>query len=223
MFLFGPFATYMPTVFFLGVFLLAGAAYLFRNNPERIPVLGRSVTFPILARITILFRIGFAVFLTCAQYYIWSQDAFTRTFLTAPLSPSLPVWAVRYIPWIFSSQAGYFIFYSWGRFWFNALLAVGISFLWWLFLGFLRRRNERFFEIGEPELGFLMALIVGWPGIVLFVPLVFAFVVLVSLFRSAVLKKPFTTLGWPFLLAALATLIFGNMLLTVLGFTVLNA
>jgi hypothetical protein len=222
MFIFGPFATWLPILFFWAVLCYAALRYAMRSKPDVLRKFFSGFTFLRLAVLAAAFRIGYAIFLTFGQYYIWTQNSFTRTFLHASVSPSLPIWLTRTFPWVFDTSAGYFIFYSWGRFWMNAVLGLCAALLWWWFLRALRRRNERFFEEGEVELGFLSALIVGWPNIVLFVPLSFLAVVLVSVFRMAVLKRTLTTLGWSFLLAALATLAFGSALLDMVGFTVLK-
>lgn len=145
-------------------------------------------------------RILYAVFLTSNQYRIWSQDEMAKFLLDTP---------------------GYLLFYSYGRFWLNVFIAIGLAFVFYLFLKFLKKYQERFFEEGEPELGFLTALIVGWPNFVIFIPLIFISVVLISIFRGIVLKKAYTTLGWPFLLAAFLTLVWGNWLIQVFNLGVL--
>lgn len=166
--------------------------------------------FSSLAKSALWFRILYAVLLTAAQYYIWAQDPFARSFLSMPARA--PGGVVTRMPWLFDTTFGYFLFYSWGRFWLGAVLSIGAALLFWSFLRVLRRKNQRFFIEGEPELGFLAALTVGWPNFVVFVPLLFIAVVGVSLVRLAVFREAYTTLGWPFLAAAAATLLWGPRL-----------
>ena len=147
------------------------------------------------------FRLLYAAFLTVAQYYAWSQDTLSRLLLNSPR---------------------YFLFYAYGRFWLNALIAIGVALAFYLFLRFLKKYRERFFKEGETELGFLAALLVGWPNFVIFVTLVFVSVVLLAVFRRLVLRKMYTTLGWPFILAALLTLIWGSKLILILHLGVLR-
>jgi hypothetical protein len=89
--------------------------------------------------------------------------------------------------------------------------------LFYLFLVFLKKYQERFFEEGEAELGFLLSLMVGWSNFIVFLPMVFLSVVLVSIFRQLVFKEAYTTLGIPFILSAFIVLLFGNYLVSLLG------
>ncbi|MEK7512681.1 MAG: hypothetical protein AAB601_00600 [Patescibacteria group bacterium] len=214
--------TSLPTVFGWIVFAGALAWHFLRSRSALSERFGRYLSVRNLIVAAIGFSVAYAAFMTVAQYVAWSGNAFSRVFLTLPLSPDLPIGAVERLPWLFSSSLGYFIFYSWGRFWLGMLLSVGAAWVWWRILRVLRWKNEWFFEEGEPELGFVVALIVGWPKFVLFVPLVFVAVVLVSAFRLIVFKKRYTTLGFPFLVAGLLTLAFGPSLLTTLGLMVLK-
>jgi len=63
-------------------------------------------------------------------------------------------------------------------------------------------------------------MIVGWPNFIIFIPLVFVSVVLVSIFRGLYFKEAYTTLGVPMLLGALTTMIFGSYLIELLQLTV---
>lgn len=161
----------------------------------------RQPNYKLLVIILAAARILYAAFLTAAQYYAWLHGALTKLLLDSPR---------------------YFWFYAYGRFWLNAFIAIGVAFAFYLFLKFLKKYQERFFEEGETELGFLAALIVGWPNFVILVPLVFVSVVLISIFRGIFLKEAYTTLGWPFLLATLLTLIWGSWLIPIFRLGVLK-
>lgn len=193
---------WLPKIFFGIIFILAVLIYGLRKSIG----LTKSRTLIISS---ISFHVLYAVLLTISQYYIWSQNKFTQLLLNSSLDLSMPV-------------SGYFLFYSFGRFWLNALITIGAAFVFYLFLKFLKKHRERFFEEGETELGFLSALIVGWPNFVVFLPLVFVFVVLLSIFRRVFLKEFYTTMGIPFLLAALIVLIFGNQIVDILSLGVLR-
>lgn len=140
----------------------------------------------------IAFKVLYSVFLTFSQYYIWSNDAFSK-FLLPPHQP-----------------LKYFISYSFTHFWFNFFLALGSAFIFYLFLRGLKKYQERFFEEGETELGFLTALIAGWPGFVVFVPLVFIFVAALSAFRRLYFGEERATIGLPFLIAGFIAFVFGE-------------
>ncbi len=208
---------WIPKVFFWAVFVLAAYAYWNRppaalgvalraggRSPEYLHTFTRR-----LIKITIGFYVLYAAFLTWGQYYIWSQDALGRIFLVSDRFGTL------------DGSSGYFLFYSYIRFWLNPAIAILAAFIFYALLKSLKKYRERFFEEGETELGFLCALAAGWPGIVVFVPFVFLGVVLASGFRLIVFKERFTTLGWPFLFALLLTLVWGDVLVKALGLKVL--
>jgi hypothetical protein len=129
---------------------------------------------------------------------------------------------IEHIPFLFDSKLGYFFFYSWGHFWLNALVSIALAFALWSFLKMLQKKEARFFYLGETELGFVLALAVGWPNFVVFLPLAFLSVVLISLFRTIFLKKAYTTLGWPFILAAILAFVFGQAIIGSFGWQLLK-
>jgi hypothetical protein len=144
------------------------------------------------------------IFLSVGQYFAWANDP-----LGASLLPP-------------TQGIAYFLGYVWLRF----LTPVFISFLsagvWYLFLNLLRKYQPRFFEDGEPELGFALALFIGWPKFLVLLPIALLSVVLVSIFRMVVLCEAYTTLGWPLVLSAFLNLIYGNSLLIILGLSALH-
>lgn len=122
----------------------------------------------------------------------------------------------------FEGRLGYFSLYVFEKFWLGMLIAVFVGYLFYLFLKALRRHNGRYFEEGEPELGFAMALLAGWPGLVFFIFFIFVFIIATSIFKTAFLKERLTTFGLPFLLSALTVLILGQKLLQLSGLSVLS-
>lgn len=138
-----------------------------------------------------VWRVFYAGVLSWLQYYVWSHNEFSKLLLP----PHQPI--------------KYFLQYSWTHFWFNVVLVIASSFAFYLLL--------RFFEETEPELGFLCALIVGWPNFIVFAALAFILMILISFFRTIFLKKFHTAFTLPFLLAALAVLLFGSKLVDILG------
>ncbi len=94
--------------------------------------------------------------------------------------------------------------------------------VFYLFLLFLRKYKERFFEKSEVELGFLLALTVGWPNFLIFLICSFLGVVLVSIIKLIFFKEAYTTLGLPFLLASLITLFLGNYFIKLFGLMALK-
>jgi len=171
-FLFGNFAVYLPKIIFWAAWVSAIYFY-FTMKPRATKH---------LAILLASFRLLYAGFLVYGQRFIWSQNEFTKFF-------------VEY-------QGGsYFSEYAWIHFGLNATLSILSALLFWVFLRSLKSYQERFFHEGETELGLAMALICGWPGILLFICFGLAMVVLVSIFKILFTTEKYTTLGVPFLLA----------------------
>lgn len=180
-------------------------------------------SYKFLIWLVVGFKILYASIQTFSQYYVWSSNKFTKLFLDQNVIDLNIVKDIfGKMAWVFDNRFGYLIFYSWGRFWFEIVVTLVAALLFYSFLVFLKKHRERFFEEGETELGFLLAVMVGWSNFIVFLPLVFLSVVIVSIFRSLVFKEAYTTLGVPFLLAALAVLLFGNYFVFVLGLTSLR-
>ena len=219
---FGQFLLALPMVAMAAAFIAAVVVYAVRNQQG--PA-GWSIAkkFRVLAGGVIAFRLLYALALTVLQYYVWSDNSFTRLLTRAPLPEHIPFTPLTTaFSFLFDNRIGYFLFFSWGRFWLGHVIAivVALAFLW--FFRRLQKHKDRFFEEGEVELGFAAALIVGWPNFVIFVPLLFVSIVVISLVRRLYYKRFYTTFGAPFLLAAFLTLAFGNSLLEALDLGVLR-
>ncbi len=220
----------LPTVFFWIIFALAATHYLAAHPPRlgfgkagaRVSARLPRVPYRTLAKWAAFFYPAYAALLTLGQYLVWRGDWWGKQFLNTSLAPSLPIPLIQLFPDFFGGRLGYLIFYSWGRFWLHALLAVGVAALFWGFLRLLKRRRERFFEEGETELGFACALAAGWPGVFPFLMLAFFLVVVFSVVRRVIFREAFTTLGLPFLVAAAAVLACSGALAALFGVSVLG-
>jgi hypothetical protein len=183
---------------------------------------GSFFSFRNLIIIAIVGRILNALFLMYLQYSLWSQGGMETAFLNSPISHDIPIEGIKNFEWLFNNKFGYFLFYSWGRFWLSLVITFVVSYGFYGLLHVFKLKNERFFNVGEVELGLLCALIVGWPSFVLFVPLVFLSVVLISIVRLLLFKEKYTTLGGPFILACAFVIIFGSYLVSLFGLGVLK-
>jgi len=193
--------------FFSGIAFLV-AAYIYFPKPKE----DTTKKFKFFAWCLIGARIFYSAFLTFFQYYVWGNNTFTNFFLNQSANPaSYPKLGILTAP--FEGRLGYFVLYVFERFWLETLITILVACLFYVFLKTLKKHNGRFFEEGEPELGFSMALLVGWPGFVLFVLFIFIFIIATSIFRMVVLKQHLTTFGLPFLLSVFAVLIWGGALL----------
>lgn len=191
------FLDWLPKIFLWPV--LIAAFYFFYFNSRNV---AKKLKFLIFA--VIGFRIVFAGIKTFFQYFIWINDEFGKLLLP----PHQPIF--------------YFLKYVFSHFWINAFLAILISFLFWRFLKALNSYNSRFFGEGDIELGFLAALVSGWPGLVLFLIFSFIFTLLFSVFRGIFLKEAFTRFNLIFVLSAAVVLLYGGVFLEFLGLGVLK-
>lgn len=208
---------WFPVVLLWLVYVATFSSYFLGRN-------FRIFNFRFLAVTGIIFRVITAAALSAGQYYVWSQSELTRTLLNSPISASVPFsdFIRRNFDFIVNGRLGYFLFYVFGRFWLNVFIVIGAAILFYLFLRVLKRHNERFFDEGEVELGFLLAILVGWPNFVAFVPFIFLGVILVSVFRLLYFKEAYTTLGVPMFLAATILMAFGNEIIELLNLGVLK-
>jgi hypothetical protein len=202
---------WLPTIVWWLLWLAAAACYL------RLNLRWKLLNIKVLAAAALCFRIAYAAVLSLVQYYLWSQSELTKYLISLPLSSEVPLPAFlrNNLSFLLDSRWGYFLFYSWGRFWLNAALSIAVAFIFYAFLKALKKYNERFFYEGETELGFLLALIVGWPEITLFVPVTFLSVIFISIFRLIYLKEAYTTLGSPMILSTFFLLAYGSKLVEI--------
>ena len=201
-----------PTLFLPAAYC-AGAIFYFLPRARMWPA---RETFLALAWAVLGGRLFYAALASVGQFFLWTENDLTKMLLTLPAGDKAQT-LLSAIPHLTESSFGYFLVYSWGRFWLNPLLTILVAASFYLFLRILKRRNARFFDEGETELGFFAALIAGWPGFVVFLPLVFAAVVFASLARLIALREALTTLGVPLLLAAGIALVWGEALVRFMG------
>ncbi|PIR43959.1 hypothetical protein COV23_02490 [Candidatus Wolfebacteria bacterium CG10_big_fil_rev_8_21_14_0_10_31_9] len=215
-FLVGPFVKWFPLVVFFAIFIPTVVFYFKKIELDDIKFLKR---IKILIWVGILLRIFYAGLETFSQYFFWSQDKFGELFIQIPISQSFVMKDILWKPflWLFDRPHGYFIFYTGSRFWLNAVISLVAAGFIYIILLVLKKYKERFFEIGDPEIGLLMALTLVWPNVISFGLLVFIFVILVSIFKTIFLKETYTTLGMPFLLAGFLSAVLGQYLLSYLG------
>lgn len=150
-------------------------------------------------------RSVYALTLTAWQYFVWKSDPVIGQLLLPPHQP-----------------IAYFLRYSWTHFLFNAVLSVGMAYVFYFILRAIKKHRAEIFEEGEPELGLACALMLGWPNIVLFVPLAFLLLLIFSSFRRVFLKEEFTTITLPMLVSLPIILLWGNKALEIFKLTALQ-
>lgn len=151
----------------------------------------------------IIVRIMFAGIKTVLQYYTWLQSDISRYLL--PPHQSIAV----------------LLRYSWTHFGLNALISIVAALFVFIVLRLLQMHNTRYFSPGEPVLGAVLALVVGWPGFLVFVPVTLISIVFVSIVRTIFLQESYTTFGPSMFFAAVVALLVGRSMLSFMGLTAL--
>lgn len=167
------------------------------------------------------FKILYAAFLTFAQYLVWDNNGLTRALLKLPVEEKAMM-SFGFLSKFFERDGGYYYFYVFARYWLIILISFAVAYLFYLLLRGLKKYKERFFIGGEPELGFALAFLVGWPDFVLFLPGIFILIIPVSIFRLIVFKEKFTTLGWPIILSFILATILGYSLIDLFSLGLLS-
>ena len=186
----------LPIIGEWGLALTATVFYFSRGRrtPERNAYLMRRLCF---VSIAVLFTL--ALLATFLQYAVWRGDPFSQNLL--PPSQSIL----------------YFAKYAGTHFWLTPLISLVVGTAFYGLLTTLKRKNDRFFEEGETELGAVALFLVGWPRVVVFLPAAFLAVVVISAFKLALKRGAYTTLGAPFLFGLAVTLAWGFALLRATG------
>jgi hypothetical protein len=165
--------------------------------------------------------VGYAAVRTLSQWWAWSQDPFTALLLTFPLAPEVPLpFFLEPLRFLLEQDGGYFAFYAWGRFWLPVVLAVAGATLWYCVVRGMHRYAPHSITMHETHVAYAAALLVGWPYLVVYIPLVLGLIVIHALLRAA--RGVTSTPALPsLLLAFLLVMLFGAPLLESLTLTVL--
>ena len=109
-------------------------------------------SYKFLIWLTIGFKLVYAGLATISQYYVWSNNAFTKLLLNQNIVDFNAIKNIfgRATVWIFDNRLGYFLFYSWGRFWMVVVVSLIAALAFYLFLIFLKKHKERFFIYHMP-------------------------------------------------------------------------
>jgi hypothetical protein len=199
--------SWAPVVVLSALFFAAIAAQVWGSEKK-------AVYFRRLIIVAIFARLAYATLSAYLQYYVWSASPFTQLLLPP------------HAPW------SYFLQYIFTHYLLNALLSISAAALFWLVFEMLRRYRLGVINREEPLAALLAALVVGWPGFIIFVPIAFLFAVLsialAALYSTAhpsleakLPKKP--TFEWPLLLAIIPALFFAKPILIWLHLTALLA
>lgn len=200
----------LPVIFSLVFIAVTGFLYFrHKNNEEYLKKIAKKGIYAVFG-----FKIIYALFLTLAQYFVWNNNGLTRALLKSPVEEKA-LMAFGFLSKFFNRDGGYYYFYVFARYWLVIIISFAVAYLFYLLLKGLKKYKERFFIGGEPEIGFALAFLVGWPDFVLFLPGIFMLIIPVSIFRVVIFKEKLTTLGWPFIVSAILAVILGYSLLDI--------
>jgi hypothetical protein len=199
---------YSPLVVLPVVFVLAVIFFWRKKN------------FFFLVWVMIGFHLILAAVKCVLQYLVWNQDGLTHALLNLPMKKLNLGWFTN-LPIFTNYSHGYFTYYIWNHFWKEALLSIAAAVGVYIIFLLLRKYKSRLISIHESELGFLFCLLVGWPQIILFLPLVLSLSVVYSIFNWFYKREAFCSLFLPFAVSAAIMLVFSEQLQG-LRFSLLN-
>jgi hypothetical protein len=190
---------YSSSIIMGGVLIWAAVIYLKKGNYWKIIWL------------MIGFRFFLAIYKSVMQYIVWDQSQLSRLLLHLPLSQNVPGWLAG-LPIFTKFSSGYFAFYVWNHFWAETLILIAVAWGVYILLKLLKKFNPRLIADQEAELGWLMSLVVGWPQIILLLPLAMLLGLILSVARRFYGREIYTTIGWPLIISAAALFLFGGQL-----------
>ncbi|NTW22636.1 hypothetical protein HGA34_03825 [Candidatus Falkowbacteria bacterium] len=208
-FLLGPAPMWL--FFILEITALLVAAYYYIKKRENAKAVFRRLLLVVLA-----LKLSKPIFFTWTQWYVWHLSR--PEFITVPLSADLRLlgW-LKLFSFLKSVPGGYFVFYSFGRFWLGVLIALAVATLWWLVLKLLAKQRPGAMLAEELSLAWITAVIAGWPGIILYVPMALVFTAAGTLYFMAKKIDSRLPVGWPMIAASIIVALAGTFLVGIFG------
>lgn len=166
-----------------------------------------------IAGISAVFLIAYPLLLTSLQWYTWSREPLSAILLSQPLDQAIPLsFGLEAIRSLFEMPGGYFALYAFNHFWLESILALLVSSILFLLAYMVHRYRQETLSKDEAILLFAVALIAGWPGVLIVIPLVCVVALAHSLY--AVLRNGGQTPLTPSLLLGLwGTIVFSNSII----------
>jgi hypothetical protein len=161
----------------------------------------------VLIGVMIGYDVLLALVKSVLQYQMWEQGLMTRSLLNLPVAKSIPGWFVH-LPIFTSYVHGYYLFYIWNNFWKITIFSLLAAFVIYGLFVWLRCYKQRLCQPREIQLVFLLALLVGWPQVILFLPIIFLVALIFSLSKFLLKKPADCGLAWPLLIGTALMLIF---------------
>lgn len=155
----------LMAMLWLAFLLVLGYAY------ARTPFGVHTIRSPFVV-IALAMHLVYAAMLSWGQYIVWSSSEFTKVFLESPI-PS-EVGQDQFVIWItqlFNIDVGYFFFYVWGHFFAPLASLLLVVLFFGLFLWVYKHYHPLKFKEGDVEVILASLLAVGWPGVLVLIPL----------------------------------------------------
>ncbi len=193
----------LPLIARYGLIVLAFAVFFFSVKKER------NYKYIIIGGV--LFWIIYPAILSVMQFFAWSLDPKTQILLVQPLASETPIPAIFLK--LLDHKYGYFAFFVYGRFFLHSFLLLLSAFVINFLCKAITRYRANILTSDERMMMVIAALSLSWPVVVLFLPMVFLFLVLHSMFQVFVFKQTYTRMLPALCFALIISLIFGHWLL----------
>ncbi len=158
----------------------------------------RGIVFVITA------RIFYAVLMTFLQYRLWGQNEISQ-FLLPPHQP-----------------LRYFLYYSWGRFWLNPVLSIASAGVFYGFLLVVKKYRQILFGARDARVALLATSALPWPGIVIFIPLAFCILAIMTFINSLRAPGSRTAFVPALIVAALIAFFFSGRIIEIFNLSALK-
>jgi hypothetical protein len=208
-----------PQVLLLGILCFLVALGLLKSLCG-----SKKISWSMLLATVIILRILYGGFLTALQYGAWKGSDITQQLLIVPLPAQTPLGIFEVLRHFFEKTHGYFAFYSFNHFWLGFLVSITLTSCFMLLLVIWKKVRPLQFKEGDIQAVAFACIIVGWPKVIVLVPLAFFVLTVLEILASYTrIVVPATRLQIAFLMAALFTLFFGNHILNLLNLYTLLA
>lgn len=215
---------------FLGIqvvsfLVLVAVVYYKRNKEFYLRCCRRAVL------LLILLRVGYAMFRTIYQYFLWSKT--NPLLLTMPVKPARAIFSSFFNA--IAGGNGYFLYHCFWIFWLSAILTIVVALILLAVISLVIKFDSATIgsSISKSE-GWVLAaaaLVAGWPQFIIMLIgtglfsliffIIFSNKIIIQIYGSKIQMYGFNRLEWPIILATLVTLIFGAFFVHLFGISVL--
>ncbi len=176
--------------------------------------IGSLVSWGQLTFIAISIQICYSCAVSVLQYVTWKTSdmgtIFTQAFL--PKETPFPV-VLEGARFLFEREHGYFAFYVYTHFFLSSVILFFIVGFFILLLVLLRQKVPLSFKQNDIWIAAFSCVVVGWPRVLLFIPVAFLVLIIRSVLQTLLKKGDQVYLSEGFILLIIPILIFGNQIL----------